>query len=393
MDPIVLYNNNNPDNTRQLILGNTPIEDKLHVIAVISNPCNYKIRYKLAHQFFQRMEQEQDVILYIVELVYGDQEFAVTTKGNKRHLQLRGETPLWHKENMINLGVKHLLPSDWKAFAWVDADIEFDNPYWATYALRVLNENEGKDFIQLFTNVYDMDNDKQILNFYTGFGYQFSKNFKKGKEINYWHPGFAWACTRKAYEQIGGLLDEGILGSGDNIMCHSFIKQAPERLKKGMTKEYMDFVRTKQTKYEGLKLGYIPGSIRHYFHGKKENRNYYGREDILIRHKYDPNIFITRDAKGLIIPTKECPPEFLKDIMDYFEDRNEDEDIPDLNDTADNLTNPMNKVNLLLPTTKPIPKPIPKPVTNTVPLLAPVTKAQVYKRQDPASQFKRLSFF
>ena len=411
MDPIVLYNDNNPDNTRQLILGNTPIEDKLHVIAVISNPCNYKIRYKLARQFFNRMDQEQDVILYIVELVYGDQEFAVTTQGNKRHLQLRGETPLWHKENMINLGVKHLLPSDWKAFAWVDADIEFDNPYWATYALRVLNGKEGKDFIQLFTNIYDMDNDKQILNVFTGFGYQFSKNFKKGKEINYWHPGFAWACTRKAYEQIGGLLDEGILGSGDNIMCHSFIKQAPERLKKGMTTEYMDFVRTKQTKFEGLKLGYIPGSIRHYFHGKKENRNYYGREDILIRHKYDPKIFITRDAKGLIIPTKECPPEFLKDIMDYFEDRNEDEDIPDLNDTADKLTNPMNKVNLLLPTTKPIPKPIPKPVQNIVtktvvkpvpkpvnlvpefkPITPPVTKAQVYKRQDPASQFKRLSF-
>ena len=78
MDPVVSYNNN-PDNTRQLILGNTPIEDKLHVIAVISNPCNYKIRYKLARQFFQRMEKEKDVILYIVELVYGDQEFAVTT--------------------------------------------------------------------------------------------------------------------------------------------------------------------------------------------------------------------------------------------------------------------------------------------------------------------------
>jgi hypothetical protein len=402
MDPIVLYNNNNPDNTRQLILGNTPIEEKLHVIAVISNPCNYKIRYKLARQFFQRMEQEQDVILYVVELVYGDQEFAVTTKGNKRHLQLRGETPLWHKENMINLGVKHLLPSDWKAFAWIDADIEFDNPYWATYALRVLNENggkEGKDFIQLFTNVYDMDNDQQILNVYTGFGYQFSKNFKKGKEINYWHPGFAWACTRKAYDQIGGLLDEGILGSGDNIMCHSFIKQAPERLKKGMSKEYMDFVRNKQTKYEGLKLGYIPGSIRHYFHGKKENRNYYGREDILIRHKYDPNTFITRDANGLIIPTQTCPKEFLKDIMDYFEQRNEDEDIPPESiDTTDNLIKPVNKLNLLLPTPltiKPVPITlVPKPV----PITPPITKTLVYKpyvRQDPvpgAPKFKRLSF-
>jgi hypothetical protein len=384
MDP-VLYNDDNPDNTRQLILGNTPIEDKLHVIAVISNPCNYKIRYKLARQFFQRMEQEKDVIFYVVELVYGDQEFAVTTKDNKRHLQLRGDTPLWHKENMINLGVKHLLPSNWKAFAWVDADVEFDNPYWATYALRVLNN--GKDFVQLFTNAFDMDIDEQIINIFTGFGYQYSKNFKKGKGLNYWHPGFAWACNRKAYEQIGGILEEGILGSGDNIMCHSFIKQAPQRLKKGMTDEYMDFVKNKQDKFEGLKIGYIPGTIRHFYHGKKENRNYYGREDILIRHKYDPNTFIRRDAKGLIIPTETCPKEFLKDIMDYFEERNEDEGIADLDDTSDNLIKYV-KLNKELELSKP-------QITQASKLEPVKLVYKPYIRQDPvtsAPHFKRLSF-
>lgn len=387
MEP-VLYNDNNPDNTRQLILGNTPIEDKLHVIAVISNPCNYKIRYKLARQFFQRMEQEKDVILYIVELVYGDQEFAVTTNGNKRHLQLRGETPLWHKENMINLGIKHLLPSNWKAVAWVDADVEFDNPYWATYALRVLNN--GKDFVQLFTNVFDMDIDEQILNIFTGFGYQYSKNFKKGKELNYWHPGFAWACTRKAYEQIGGILDEGILGSGDNIMCHSFIKQAPQRLKKGMTNEYMDFVKDKQDKFDGLNLGYIPGTIRHFYHGKKENRNYYGREDILIRHKYDPNTFIKRDSKGLIIPSETCPKEFLKDIMDYFEERNEDEGIDDtvMHQKQPNLV--LIEAKELPPTKQPQSKPPPTSKPDPVKLVY-----NPYVRQVPVQsvpQFKRLNF-
>jgi YidC/Oxa1 family membrane protein insertase len=39
-----------------------------------------------------------------VELVYGEQKFYVTEKKNKRHLQIGGVTPLWHKENMINLG-------------------------------------------------------------------------------------------------------------------------------------------------------------------------------------------------------------------------------------------------------------------------------------------------
>jgi len=397
MDP-VLYNDDNPDNTKQLILGNTPIEDKLHVIAVISNPCNYKIRYKLARQFFQRMEQEKDVILYIVELVYGDQDFAVTTTGNKRHLQLRGETPLWHKENMINLGVKYLLPSNWKAVAWVDADVEFDNPYWATYALRVLNN--GKDFVQLFTNVFDMDIDEQILNVFTGFGYQYSKKFKKGKELNYWHPGFAWACNRKAYEQIGGIIEEGILGSGDNITCHSFIKQAPQRLKKGMTKEYIDFVKDKQDKFEGLKIGYIPGTIRHFYHGKKENRNYYGREDILIRHKYDPNTFIKRDAKGLIIPSETCPKEFLKDIMDYFEERNEDEGIDDT------VTHHKQNIPILieakeLPQSKP-PQSKQPPTTKQPPTSNPLSKPDPvklvynpYVRQVPVQSvphFKRLSF-
>jgi hypothetical protein len=289
---------------------------------------------------------------------------------------------------MINLGIKYLLPSNWKAVAWVDADVEFDNPYWATYALRVLNN--GKDFVQLFTNVFDMDIDEQILNIFTGFGYQYSKNFKKGKGLNYWHPGFAWACTRKAYEQIGGILDEGILGSGDNIMCHSFIKQAPQRLKKGMTNEYMDFVKDKQDKFDGLNLGYIPGTIRHFYHGKKENRNYYGREDILIRHKYDPNTFIKKDSKGLIIPSETCPKEFLKDIMDYFEERNEDEGIDDAV-TPQKQNSPILIEAKELPQSKPPPsKPPPTSKTDPVKLVY-----NPYVRQVPVqsvSQFKRLSF-
>jgi hypothetical protein len=312
------------DNTRQFILGNDKIEDKLHVIAVISNPCNYKIRYSLANDFFKRMEDDSNIILYIVELVYGKQEFAVTTDTNKRHLQLRGETPLWHKENIINLGVKYLLPNDWKAMAWIDADIEFENPHWASDALKILNN--GNDFIQLFTHAINMDYSKNILTTFTGFGYQYSKNLKKNSTENqYWHPGFAWACNRNTYDKIGGIFQEGVLGSGDNIMCHMIIKKAPESLKKGMDESYIKFIENIQSKFEGVKLGYVPGNIRHFYHGKKENRNYNGRDDILINHKYNPYTYITTDDVGLIIPTKDCPKDFIKDIMSYFEERNEDE--------------------------------------------------------------------
>ena len=312
------------DNTKQFVLENDPIEDKLHVIAVVSNPCNFKIRYKLTEEFMKRMEKEPNVIAYLVELVYGDQPFGVTESDNKRHLQIRTDAPpLWHKENMINLGVKYLLPPDWKAFAWIDADIEFESAHWALDALKILNG--GNDFVQLFTHCIDMDFNKQIMNTFTSFGYQYSKNFEKGTGQRYWHPGFAWACNRKAYEKMGGIFEEGILGSGDNIMCHTFIKKAPDSLKKGMAQEYIDFVANFQHKMEGINLGYVPGPIRHYFHGKKENRNYYGREDMLIKYEYNPYTFIKHDDKGLIIPTEKFPQEFLKDIMDYFSNRNEDE--------------------------------------------------------------------
>ena len=128
------------DNVKDAIKNNDKIEDFLHTVMVISNPCLYQIRYKLAYEFIERMQKEDSIILYIVELAYGDQEFMVTEENNPRHLQLRANIPpLWHKENMINLGIEKLLPSDWKAVAWVDADIEFDNPHWASDTLNVKN--------------------------------------------------------------------------------------------------------------------------------------------------------------------------------------------------------------------------------------------------------------
>ena len=326
---------NNINNIKSLILNNKPIEEKLHVIAVVSNPCNYKIRYKLMDEFIHRMEKEPHVILYVVELVYNDQSFEVTSADNKRHLQLRGQIPLWHKENMINLGIKKLLPSDWKAVAWIDADIDFDNPYWAFNTLQILNG--GKDVVQLFVNVFDMDFNEDILNIYTGFGYQYCKDVIKGLGINYWHPGYAWAITRTAYDQIGLIYEVAVLGASDNIFSHGFGEYETNCLKPGMTQMYLDDVRRYQAKMEGLTLGYVPGTIRHFFHGKKENRNYWGREDILIKYNFDPTTFIEYNSDGLIIPSKIVPKEFIIDIFDYFKNRNEDEMLLEELDSTKNI--------------------------------------------------------
>lgn len=305
--------------------NNTPIEDKLNVIVVISNPCLYARRYQLFNQFINRMNEDDNIRIYVVELAYKNQKFIVTKSNNKNHLQIRSDAPLWHKENMINIAVKKLLPKNYKAFAWVDADIEFESNTWAMDTLKLLNGYN--DVVQLFSHAVDMDKDESTLNVFSSFGYNFSKQkrFGPGKPSDFWHPGFAWAITRKAYEKMGGIYEKGILGSGDNIMAFSFINKVNYYTSEKYHEDYNNSMLEFQEKAKYLRLGYVPGVIRHYYHGKKKNRYYHERTHILVNHQFSPNKDITHDSNDLIIPTSNFSQDFKNDIMNYFIERKEDE--------------------------------------------------------------------
>ena len=320
----IKYNNE----IKRAIKNNDVIEEYLHVIIVISNPCLYKRRYKLAREFIERMREEENVILYIVELVYDDQKFEVTDSSNPMHLQLRVNTaPLWHKENMINLGVERLLPEDWKAFAWIDADIEIESVTWARDALKILNGS--CDIIQLFSHAVDMNVKGDAMNVFASFGYQYIKGreYTRTGVLRMFHPGYAWACTRKAYEKMGGLFEISILGAGDQGMAMSLIDKADMALKEEVTHDYKNEMMRYQDKVRGMRLGYVPTVIRHYYHGDKAKRYYNERWQILVRHKYSPNEHIRRGENGVLEGTETCPKELLEEIMEYFKSRDEDQGV------------------------------------------------------------------
>jgi hypothetical protein len=219
------------------------------------------------------MEDEEDVILYIVEMTYGKQKFYITDSKNPRHLQINTDVPLWHKENMINIGVKKLLPHDWKAFAWIDADIEFENNTWASDTLKILNG--CKDIVQLFSHCIDMNKNELSMSVFNSFGYQYTKKYPYcGHGINFWHPGYAWACTRKAYEKIGGLYQLSILGSGDHNMTFSLLNNCLKSLNPSVSENYKKSILKYQEKMRHLRAGYVPGVIMHHYHGSKINRRY-----------------------------------------------------------------------------------------------------------------------
>lgn len=301
------------------IINNTPIDDTLHCIMVISNPCQYKRRYKLAEQFKWRMAAEPNVKLYVVELSY-DSVFHVTNPNNPRHLQIDTRTPpLWVKENLINIGVRQLLPKSWKAFAWIDADIEFESAHWADDTLKILNGSS--DVVQLFSHCIDMNAAQEPMNTFTSFAYQHCHTGRK----QFWHPGFAWAMTRKAYDRIGSVFEYNILGAGDNTFAKSLLGFGPSSLKPKNSKGFKEAVKEYQERVRTLRLGYVPGIIRHFYHGSKKNRGYMDRWKILIKHQYDPRKHIVKLSNGLIAPSENCPQELLDDIRKYFESRKEDD--------------------------------------------------------------------
>jgi hypothetical protein len=171
-----------------------------------------------------------------------------------------------------------------------------------------------------------MDKDNTTLNLFQSFGYNYNKNKPYStKKLDYWHPGFAWAMTRKSYEKIGGLFQMGILGSGDNVIALSLIGKVKRIINEKYSDGYKNAILDFQKNAKSLRLGYVPGVIRHHFHGKKGNRKYVERNEILIKHNYSTRLHLTTDEKGILVPTDQFTEEFKEDIMNYFRERKEDE--------------------------------------------------------------------
>ena len=156
------------------------------------------------------------------------------------------------------------------------------------------------------------------------FGFNHTKlKWYYGNGPNYYHRGFAWAMMHKLFKKLNGLYKNSIIGSGDFVIASTIIDRAhrsvPARLD-----GYMNSVLEYQEKMKHARLGYVPGVIRHHFHGSKKNRKYRERNQILIEHGFDPTLHLTKDENGLIqlIPQKQ---ELQRDILEYFRECKEDD--------------------------------------------------------------------
>jgi hypothetical protein len=303
--------------------------DPLYVIAVISNPVRYASRYRLYHDFAARMRREPNVILYTVEIAYGDRPHVLThPDGNQ--IALRTKYELWHKENMGNLGVMRL-PDEAKNIAFIDADVSFARHDWAEETVQQLQHHP---VVQMFSHSVDLGpNHEPILQ-----RESFASAYVAGKNMlppsrqtpayksGNFHPGYAWAYRRDFLDQVGGLMDFAIVGSADYHMAYSMIGRGGETAPRNISAEYADLILAWQDRCERSmrrNLGVVSGTLTHYWHGKKVDRKYADRWKILFEHEFNPVTDIVRDSHG-VLRLSGNKPELRRSLMGYFRARNED---------------------------------------------------------------------
>jgi len=341
------------------------VEQPLYVITPLFNPQRFKRRWKL-YTDFQKHVRDSGAILLTIEASFGERTSAMDNWANPSAAQAddiswksKGPTDapisakfpknrlkqdyikvrvdyeqeIWTKESLLNIGLQHL-PPDWKYVAWVDADLIFSRPDWVSETLHQLQHYH---FVQMFNIAVDLSPRYEPIAAHQGFIYCYSQGrelppngyYEKQKEkqsINKWHPGYAWAARREALESVGGFIDWAILGAADNHMARALIGQVEKSANQNIHVNYMKKLLNWQKRAEEKikrNVGYVDGTILHYWHGSKINRRYWDRWKILIDNNFDPEEDIYRDSRGIYRLTGNKPK--LRDqVRQYMRQREED---------------------------------------------------------------------
>lgn len=295
-------------------------DNTLFIVGVCSNTVRFNSRLRLARDTIKRLAHTKNVYLTIVEAAFGARPHELTDdckNDNIDIIHLRTNQHIWNKESMMNVGLNRVMAKfpQAKYFCCVDLDVEFINTNWAQETIQQLQHFE---VVQPWSDSIDMGPMNNTLQHCRSFGRQHQHrvgkhphtNKQKEEYYEYAHCGYAWAYTRKFLEAVRGsggcngpLIDFAILGSGDFHMCWSIIGMGHltgiKQYKPSYARRVLDWQRAAFRVSHG-EVGYVHGTILHYFHGPKGRRYYNQRYKILVDNGFDPDKHLTYDEQGLV---------------------------------------------------------------------------------------------
>lgn len=349
-----------------VVIAKDLVREPLYCIVPVFNPWRWKSRYKHTDRALKHFHDSGVVIVLVEacfnrrEATYADTGIhgtmsncrilgASDDKLRHRYVCLRTKDELWLKENLINVGVQSL-PFDWQQVCWLDSDVIFTRPNWVGECIQRLQHYK---FLQMFSQAHDLAPNYELLpeNYPHAAGVSFVQSWHDGdleenlkfkpraippqiqSDLNqisadlkktmsdlqmlaqdlqdpYYgaagprrvFPGLSWACTREAWDQVGGLMDWAIWGGGDWAMAHALVGKRNGMMHtalhdhyKALTNEWAD----RANRHVRKNVGVMQGAVLHNWHGRKTMRGYGDKHRILARLQFDPLRHLKRDAQGL----------------------------------------------------------------------------------------------
>jgi hypothetical protein len=282
------------------------------VVTSFYNPAGYRRRIQNYHAFRRHL----DAPLLVIELAEpgqhqltaGDADALVRVSGNDR---------IWQKERLLNIAISSL-PEEAEFVAWIDCDVVFDNPDWATEAQSMLRS--GKSFVQLFETATHLPpqlsptqvslatcrsakplfSEQSFASSVQSGDFFSTKNRPSRTEMasGFSTPGplpiahgMGWAGHRAMLKEIG-LYDACVIGGGDRAMAWAKIGCAGMLTStRPMTDPQIHHYLTWAERLNGSRsnqVGFVPGAVFHLWHGRFELRGYEKRHEILKQLTFDP---------------------------------------------------------------------------------------------------------
>jgi hypothetical protein len=339
-----------------VIIAKDQVREPLYAIVPHFNPWRWKSRVKHAERALKHFA-DSGVVVILVEVGFNRRDLVFADSGldgmaaancgvlgsdhrfKHKYIGLHTKDELWLKENAINYGVSQL-PYDWQQACWLDADVHFLRPNWVGECIQKLQHYA---FLQMFSHARDLNPEYEMLaeDYPHANGMGFITAWERGllrttpttetlnelKELGqsseilhlqpeegidgtYYgklgprrvFPGLAWAATRKAWDDVGGLFDTAIWGGGDWHMGHALIEKTDGMMRDDLHRNYKKLVNQWYQRcrtHIRRNVGAMSGSILHHWHGKKVGRGYNTKHEILAKFGFDPLRHLKRDSQGL----------------------------------------------------------------------------------------------
>ena len=298
-------------------------ENELAVVSCFFNPGGSTRRVENFRIFLLSMKKS-GVRCLVVELAFGSAPFAFSE--HEDVIQVRTNDVLWHKERLLNIGIRKLLSDGVRKIAWLDGDIVFEDPTWP---LEIAKRLEHKNLCQVFDSISIHAHESgppmigpSAVKYFEESGALYSqkpsriRNLARGL-LKGGQSGFGWAARAEVFEKVL-LFENAVVGGGDKLMFAASLAkdQSDPRFQAlthskytckacghknrsdAFTVSFLEWAQQWSTAVDGS-VDYARLRIRDMYHGKRSDRGYMARHDILYRNKFDP-------AVDLLINSSNC---------------------------------------------------------------------------------------